>query len=468
MEALIQELRSKDTKTKLSAVQHVQDTLERQELSRDDLANLIEALLPLFKDNSAKVSQGALQGLILATQRAGEYFKPHVNSVLSALVERLGDSKAAVRDAGRELLLSIMEVATPGAVVEKVAGAWVHKNWRVREEIARAAAEAMAVFGMASFNLHKDLLPQASKLLEDSQGSVRESAVFCLEEIYRQLGPAILDHLQKHSIRPAKLKELSSRFSSIQANVDAADSPSHRAASPPKPAQVNTKPSMALARTPASAGARPQSGKPRSPPATSSGRPSMLDAGTVAKARNVKPIRVHSEREMEREFQAIAKGLQPENDWQARIALLERIEGMVLGAGGEYDSLPSLLRTLRDAIIAQLVDRRSAVVKQACQLLIFLASYVGHDIDSLVEFSLPTLFKILPITVQIMTESADVCIHGLIHYLHNSRFVPKLTDAGIKDRDKKIRACCQEYLRRVLVEWGSADCWCCAFTHVSA
>eukprot|EP00854_Cymbomonas_tetramitiformis_P005528 gene5528-6705_t len=355
MEALIQELRSKDTKTKLSAVQHVQDTLERQELSRDDLANLIEALLPLFKDNSAKV-------------------------------ERLGDSKAAVRDAGRELLLSIME-------------------------IARAAAEAMAVFGMASFNLHKDLLPQASKLLEDSQGSVRESAVFCLEEIYRQLGPAILDHLQKHSIRPAKLKELSSRFSSIQANVDAADSPSHRAA-----------------------------------------RPSMLDAGTVAKARNVKPIRVHSEREMEREFQAIAKGLQPENDWQARIALLERIEGMVLGAGGEYDSLPSLLRTLRDAIIAQLVDRRSAVVKQACQLLIFLASYVGHDIDSLVEFSLPTLFKILPITVQIMTESADVCIHGLIHYLHNSRFVPKLTDAGIKDRDKKIRACCQEYLRRVLVE----------------
>ena len=55
---------------------------------------------------------------------------------------------------------------------------------------------------------------------------------------------------------------------------------------------------------------------------------------------------------------------------------------------------------------------------------------------------------------QIMAESADACLHSLYHYCHNPRLVPQLVNTAAKDRDRKIRACCQEFLRRLLAEWS--------------
>lgn len=45
----------------------------------------------------------------------------------------------------------------------------------------------------------------------------------------------------------------------------------------------------------------------------------------------VEPVRVHSEKELLREFEKIAATLVPEKDWSVRIAAMQRIEALVYG-----------------------------------------------------------------------------------------------------------------------------------------
>jgi hypothetical protein len=45
----------------------------------------------------------------------------------------------------------------------------------------------------------------------------------------------------------------------------------------------------------------------------------------------VEPVKVHSEKELLREFEKIAATLSPEKDWSLRIAALQRIEALVYG-----------------------------------------------------------------------------------------------------------------------------------------
>jgi CLIP-associating protein 1/2 len=45
----------------------------------------------------------------------------------------------------------------------------------------------------------------------------------------------------------------------------------------------------------------------------------------------VEPVKVHSEKELLREFERIAATLVPEKDWSLRIAAMQRIEALVYG-----------------------------------------------------------------------------------------------------------------------------------------
>ena len=82
-----------------------QEYLERNAVSdRDDAARLSDALAHLLKDNNFKVCSGALHAASLAVAAAPDVFRPHVPLFLPGVFDRLGDLKAPVRDAGRDLL----------------------------------------------------------------------------------------------------------------------------------------------------------------------------------------------------------------------------------------------------------------------------------------------------------------------------------------------------------------------------
>jgi Asp-tRNA(Asn)/Glu-tRNA(Gln) amidotransferase A subunit family amidase len=94
--------------------------------------------------------------------------------------------------------------------------------------------------------------------------------------------------------------------------------------------------------------------------------------------------RCGSERELGAEVEALAAALAPEREWDVRMAALARLEGLLLGGAPQQHEQAfcgPMLRALRDPLLAQLADRRSAVVRQATHLLEALARALGPAME---------------------------------------------------------------------------------------
>lgn len=104
--------RVKDTKERMAGVERLHELLEasRKSLSSSEVTSLVDCCMDLLKDNNFRVCQGTLQALSSAAVLSGEHFKLHFNGLVPAVVERLGDGKQPVRDAARQLLVTLMEV----------------------------------------------------------------------------------------------------------------------------------------------------------------------------------------------------------------------------------------------------------------------------------------------------------------------------------------------------------------------
>jgi CLIP-associating protein 1/2 len=85
------------------------------------------------------------------------------------------------------------------------------------------------------------------------------------------------------------------------------------------------------------------------------------------------------------------------------VAALLRLEGLVKGgAAGSFEvCFLEHLRQLRDPILEQMGDRRSAVARQAAHLMETLAAALGQRFESYATVFMTALFKALVITVQV-------------------------------------------------------------------
>ncbi|KAG1354806.1 CLIP-associated protein [Cocos nucifera] len=111
MEEVMEMARAKDTKERMAGVERLHQLLESstKSLSSAEVTALVDCCTDLLKDSNFRVSQGALQALSSAAVLSGEHFKIHFNGLVPAVVERLGDGKQPVRDAARQLLITLME-----------------------------------------------------------------------------------------------------------------------------------------------------------------------------------------------------------------------------------------------------------------------------------------------------------------------------------------------------------------------
>ena len=86
-----------------------------------------------------------------------------------------------------------------------------------------------------------------------------------------------------------------------------------------------------------------------------------------------------------------------------RVATLVRLESLVIGgAVGSYEAcFLDYLRQLKDPILEQIYDRRSAVARQAAHLMEVLAAALGIRFEPYAVTFMGALFKALVITVQV-------------------------------------------------------------------
>jgi CLIP-associating protein 1/2 len=116
MEAALEAARAKDTKERLAGVERLHEALDaaaRRGLTAAEVTELVDTCMDLTRDANFRIAQGGLQALSAAAVVAGEHFKIHLNGLAPAAVERLGDGKQPVREAARQLLITLMEVSPP-------------------------------------------------------------------------------------------------------------------------------------------------------------------------------------------------------------------------------------------------------------------------------------------------------------------------------------------------------------------
>ncbi|KAL0435517.1 UNVERIFIED_CONTAM: CLIP-associated protein [Sesamum radiatum] len=436
MEGALELTRAKDTKERMAGVERLHELLEasRKSLSPSETAALVDVCLDLLKDNNFRVSQGALQALASAAVLSGDHFKLHLNALVPAVVERLGDAKQPVRDAARRLLLTLMEVSSPTIIVERAGSyAWMHKSWRVREEFARTVTSAIGLFASTELPLQRAILPPILQMLNDPNPGVRDAAVLCIEEMYAQAGPQFLEELNRHHLPTPMLKDINARLEGIEPKVHSSEAiSSNYSSSETKPTSLNLKRS--------------------SPKARSLTREVSLFGADGDITENL----------LNR-----LKSIQKRSSSGSLRRLLPPLSLTKIGAA-DYPGFHGLLKQLVAPLSTQLSDRRSSIVKQ-CFIVLFHApfhsspSYAswksiimkGHecmpfvkllikrslgDFEACAEMFIPVLFKLVVITVLVIAESADNCIKTMLRNCKVSRALPRIVDCAKNDRAAVLRA----------------------------
>ncbi|XP_073388615.1 CLIP-associated protein isoform X1 [Physcomitrium patens] len=466
MDEALEQLQRGDTKDRLAGVERLQRLLEQSQksLSEKEVMALVDASTVLLKDNNFKVCQGTLHLLTLAAVMSGEYLRVHYNQLVPAVVERLGDNKQTVRDASRRLLLALMEVSTPSIIADRAGSyAWTHKNWRVREEFAHTIASAFNLFSSTGFHFQRMHLPANLQLLEDSNSNVREAALVCLEEMYRHGGQNVKDELQRHHLRPALMKEISFRFDRIEptkqldnehATTSGVGRSNHRNSchSPVSPilhSNVETKVCHF--------GGNQRPHRRCSPKYKSMLSTDVhLGGGSGGNDKPVGPIKVFSERELTKELDKIVSLLKAEQEWSVRMAAMQKLEGIIVGGAVEFGCFLTLFKNFTGPLSGQLLDRRSSIVKQACQLLNLLSKQFQIDFESFAEVFIPVLFRSVVVTVLVIGESADHCIKTMLENCRVARVLPRIIECAKHDRNAILRTKCCNYALLVLEKWGDS------------
>ncbi|XP_071943448.1 CLIP-associating protein 1-B-like isoform X10 [Antedon mediterranea] len=354
-----------------------------------------------------------------------EKFRSHIGTVMPAVTDRLGDSKDQVREDAQALIQKLMAVSSSQYVFERLMKAFVHKNWRVREEVLHCLQQTINIYGAGSLVLSK-LVPSICKLLGDPNSQVRDTAINTLVEIYRHVGEKVRVDLGKKGIPSSRLSIIYAKFDDVKRSGGMLVNPEFA----PKAGggggdETDNKPAASHKATTVKRSSSSAGKKLGSRP----GSAGALNEDRFVEAYEEVPIvSIFSSKSLEEEFNSITSILNNDkNDWEQRCSALKKIRSLVIAGAKDYDCFTQSLRFMEDSLVMSAKDLRSQVVREACITLAYLSSKLGRSFEHAAESVLPTLFLLLQNSAKIMSTSGMVCINLIIKQTHGHRLMPIIT-----------------------------------------
>ncbi|CAL1546836.1 unnamed protein product [Lymnaea stagnalis] len=465
LEDFIEGVMTQDTKKRLQThaelipfLSDPRSSLECQEFNVDQL---VEGLANWVKSSNFKVSLNGLEVLCLMVDRMGENFKPHVTTVLPAVIDRLGDSKDHVRDMAQQLLLKLMMPAsTPQYIFDRLGPAFTHKLWHVKEGVLLTLQNTINRYGARCLLLSK-IVPDICKLLDDPSPQVREAASNAIVEIYRHVGEKVRQDLKKLGLSQQRLTILNTKFEEVKVSgnmlptADVAPSRSSASSQQDEPEFDFLKPSTGkpVQRKHSSA----SSGGPRraaTSSTTSAGGSGAVDEELFIKSFEDAPtVKIFSSRDVQEQMTKIKDTLADTNiTWEKRIDNIKMVRSLLIAGAADYDDFFQSLRTLESAFILVVKDLRSQVVREGCVTIAYLSQQLGTKYDHFAESVLPSLMNLIPNSAKVMSTSGVVCIRFIMQFVHTSRLIPIIT-SHLSSKSNIIRRYSLEFVNQILHSW---------------
>ena len=163
-------------------------------------------------------------------------------------------------------------------------------------------------------------------------------------------------------------------------------------------------------------------------------------------------------RRLSSELRRLRGCLELRTDWSLRVKAMNSIEELsrepLLGRWPDWGRE---LELLRPALLEQLADLRSSIVREACRLLVALAESGRLQFEREVEAFFPALYRGLYVTIRVIRESCDACIAAIVERLRSPRCCLPALLAGCHDIHAVVRERCGRYLQLLLAQAPASE-----------
>ncbi|ENN80033.1 hypothetical protein YQE_03510, partial [Dendroctonus ponderosae] len=421
--------------------------------------------------NCRQVASLGIEILTFLIDRLGHDFRPYLQTVLPATIDRLGDAKDAVREKSQLLILKLLErnVLTPQTLFEKLTPGFTHKNAKIREEVLRCLVNTLNEHGAHSLTLSK-FIPDIVRLLSDPTSSVRDTASATLVDLYRHVGEKLRMDIQKRNLVPqAKWQLLSSRFDEVRNRGELL--PTASKTIEPSFDEVDR-----LQRTPAPvkmSSASTVKSKPNSANANSAG---AVDEELFLRSfEDVPNMQIFSPRDVTDTMKTIYATISDSSkDWNKRVEAvclalknavengadfivfqMKKMRSLVMAGATHYEDFYVELKRFDIALQASIKDLRSQVVRETCITIAYLSQTLEAKFDKMAEMLLHHLIMLIQNSAKIMATSGEVAVKFIIKHIPNPRLIPIITNNATTSKSKEIRRACCEFIESMLALWPS-------------
>ncbi|GAB5372923.1 hypothetical protein AAMO2058_001705900 [Amorphochlora amoebiformis] len=157
-----------------------------------------------------------------------------------------------------------------------------------------------------------------------------------------------------------------------------------------------------------------------------------------------------------RQFMEHAKLLQDkklikESEWQPRLKALKDVRRLVGDGLLELKSWPEYVEPVFKKVFAiQLEDLRTAIIRECCGIIMEVCDILREDAVDIVRFFLPHLFKLLYVSIKVVSISAHACLHHMVSCIPSLDLLEELI-IGTKDSHASVRRRSIEYLQVLII-----------------
>ncbi|CAB3402767.1 unnamed protein product [Caenorhabditis bovis] len=461
--------------------------------------DFLDVMCQWLSGSNFKVSTIGLEILHAALKTSPEVLASYYFDRLNVLIERMGDSKASVRELALNLILQLayLENSSPVMVLDRLCMSTTgfnHKQFLVKVGSLTILREFLATSFALVIQQTVDLIRQICELTNSPNSEVRDAASNTLLDLMVFGGMHLVERIMKTRIlNEQKMAMLMQRYQSTLA-VRGDLPPKHTIVMEPQQPQRNTlmrrslrspakisyparlsTPPRAL-QTPVTVAQSPSTAnRSREMRPGTIGRQSMslsryrssscapsavcaVNADDFRKAFSAVPkTTIYSNQDV-RDKLELAKSVlnNPQEDWSKRSNQLKLIRSIVLNSDEYIDrhTLVSCINDLADALECSVRDLRSQVVRESAVTCCFLFETFGNDVRNIAETVLPAAISQLAVSTKIMATSAATLTLFIVEKIQ-SRQVFSIISEMVSSKAKEQRRQLAILLGVLLTNWDS-------------
>uniref|UniRef100_A0A6M2DJN9 Putative microtubule associated-protein orbit n=1 Tax=Xenopsylla cheopis TaxID=163159 RepID=A0A6M2DJN9_XENCH len=446
------------SKTDLRQRQNLADALvtyladHNNSLECEDLGLLVDGLLPWLDGGNFKIAQSTLEVFNELIGRLGSDFSAYAATVLTHIIDRLGDSRETVREKALIVLQKLTEcqVFSAQILLSKLIPYFKHKNAKLREEILRCVVLTLNEHGSQALSL-KTFIPCIMSLLSDPNSAVRDASINTLVEIYKHVGERLRVDLRKKDIPAPKLALLENRFDEaknlgllLPSATGPADEPDNLII--PRPAKpVKRAASMPLK-------------KGMNNPAEAPGEAGSVSVEIFENSfESVPHINLFSPRDLDDHIKVIKLVIGDKDmGWEKRVDALRKIRSLLMADVMSYPSFMTYIKDLSISFLLIIKELRSQVIRETCITIAYMSKIIGNKLDQFCAYILNELIvTLIPNAAKVISSAGTLTLKYIIRYVHSPKLIPPILQNIIISKSKDVRSTLCDILSELLEQWST-------------